>query len=348
MKNTLMTLALVCAAAFHTAGQQVSVDKLIDKGIWMQEKGDFVGALDYYRKAIEADTTDDKPLYDTVLTFLAANKYEIAIEYTGRIIQRNGRGANRAFLLKGATLVFLQRLGEAVEVYVEGLQRFPHDRVLRSNTARTCFKNKQISDAEYHAVKAIEVDPFSPVNHYILGCTMVLQDKPVHSALCFYYFLLLENRGDRARLVLDMLQKKLAGGEMKRPSPNLGYVEAVKTVESREFSNAARQVMTYTTIRQLTHPKTSRFDLFYEQTKTLFRELERNQAGKQSSDIWSTFYLPLFWKMNKGINGEIMCYYTLASSEDEEVNDWLARNRSRTDQLRSWLEKTSAGYLGEH
>ncbi len=171
-KTALLSLALISSDMGKDDIAQVYVKKALEyhsghpqvhylAAYLAAKRGDLKEAERRARSAVQL-----RPDYDSAYELLAdilysQERYNEAIDICDFRISRN-RNAGDAWYLKGMSLLYLEKIEEAIDVFSQGLALTPTDEVMRSVFERLIIENTEIENvnrsdwASYHIKKALE------------------------------------------------------------------------------------------------------------------------------------------------------------------------------------------------
>jgi Uncharacterized protein conserved in bacteria len=120
-KRFLLTILLltVCVNLFSQTAKE-----LLELGNNEAEHGSFSKAIEYYNKAIEADSSLFDVYYNLGYVYSADNKYEEAIEYYNKFIALDDSYPNAYFALAGI-YVEKEDYDKAIELFIKGIKLNP-------------------------------------------------------------------------------------------------------------------------------------------------------------------------------------------------------------------------------
>ncbi|WP_280744361.1 MULTISPECIES: tetratricopeptide repeat protein [unclassified Parabacteroides] len=211
MKSGIQQFILLCMLLVVAPGiyGQEKADSLILQGIRFHDAHKYRKAIEAYKQALEIEPDSPTALYELSLSLLETKDYPSVIQYSDRLIALNNEHSPLAYNLKGSSLNYLKRTEEAIEVYIEGINKYDNIALLHFNLAIAYFTQKDFEKARDTFVEAIFLDPQYAGSHLNLARTMVNLDRWPEALLCFYYFLLLENDTQRGIIAYESILEQL-------------------------------------------------------------------------------------------------------------------------------------------
>jgi len=338
MRKSCLLFLVAIVLSVKLFGQGHSVNELVDKGNALYDKGDYISAAVTYREALAIDSNSARALCELANTSVALEKYEQALACAEKIIQLNDQFLDHAYILKGTALDLLNRYDEAIQAYLEGIKKYPDNHLLQYNVAFTYYNQKQYKDAEYHAIKSIELKPDHASSHLLLGECMYHEGKRTQSLLALYYFLLLENNSKRSPLGLALLHKQEGWGVKKEADDKITVnisPDDKSDFATTELVLGLSQAMSYDDKNK---DKTE-VEKLIDITKSFFDIVTETDDKKKKDDIWWNFYLPFFGALNKSGNTETFCYYICVSSKESGAAAWLGGNTQKVGEFAAWYKE---------
>lgn len=299
----------------------------------MHDKADYAGAIEFYKKALQSDKNSIHASYEMASSYLALKDYVNTLKYADKVITRNIDYVDQAYILKGTALDLWGKKQEAIKTYKLALKKYPKNYLLHYNFALTSFNLKNYKDAEDALMNALKLNTSHASSHFLLGMSMIAQEKRVQASLALYNFLLLEPSSKRSASALLALED-----EWK----NAGNVKQVsKTVSGKiidnEFGTATLMMDILEAAKKYEANKNkAAITLFVENTYTFFTILGAEKIDKKS--FWWNFYVDYFYTLATNHHTEAMCYY-ITQSKDNAYDLWLNDNLPKMEAFSEWYTK---------
>lgn len=326
-------IGLLLVALSLCSGIFAQANNFITEGIKMHDKGDYEGALEFYKKALLSDKNSIQANYEIASTYLAMKEYANTLKYADKVIARNLDYVDQAYILKGSALDLLGRKPEAINTYKLALKKYKTNHLLYYNLALTSFNVKNYKEAEDALQKALKLNPLHASSHFLLGMSMISQKKRAQAILALYNFLLLEPKTKRSATALMALDDEWKNaGKQKAGSQNL----PPQNVED-EFSIATlmMDMLEASKANEINKNKTA-ITLFAENTHTIFTILGEAKKGKKG--FWWNFYVDYFYTLAENHHTEALCYY-ITQSRGDTYDVWLKDNLPKMEALSEWYTK---------
>lgn len=330
MKNILGFLPLLMLLCPGVFAQQ---NNFITEGIKLHDKGDYSGAVELYKKALQSDKNSVHASYEIASSYLALKEYTNALKYADKVIARNLDYVDQAYILKGSALDLMDRKQEAINIYKLALKRYNKNHLLYYNLALTSFNVKNYKDADDALQKALKLNPLHASSHFLLGLSMITQGKRVQAVLALYNFLLLEPKTKRSASALLALEDEWKNAGKQKAGSKTTTVKK----DDDEFSIATIMMdMLEAAKKNEANKNKPPVVLLAENTHILFTVL--GEAKKDKKSFWWNFYVDYFYTVATNHHTEAMCYY-ITQSKDDAYDVWLKDNLPKMEAFSEWYTK---------
>lgn len=317
----LPVFILLCTGLF------AQENNFITEGIKLHDKGDYEGAIGFFKKALQSDKNSVHANYEMASTYLAMKDYTNALKYADKVITRNVDYVDQAYIVKGSALDLLGRKPEAISAYKAAIKKYPKNHLLYYNLALTSFNLKNYKEAGDALQKALKLNQLHASSHFLLGLCMTKQGNRVQGMLALYNFLLLEPKTKRSATALQALEDQWKNTTVRKP--------AVK--EEDEFKTATLMLdVLQAANNNETNKNKPAIVLFAENTNTIFTIL--GEEKKNNKGFWWSFYVDYFYTLAKNSHTEALCYY-INQSKGDIYDVWLKDNLAKMEALSEWYTK---------
>lgn len=318
----LFVFVFVCPCIF------AQENNFITEGIKMHDKGDYEGAIEFFKKALQSDKNSIQAIYELASSYLAIKDYPNTIKYADKVIARKLDYVDQAYILKGSALDLSGKPLEAINTYKLALKKYTRNHSLYYNLALTYYSLKQYKDADDALMKALKLNQLHASSHFLLGLSQARQGKRVKSVLALYNFLLLEPKSKRSLTAFQTLQDQWKNAGNKTP---------ISKNEEDEFSTATAMLDVLQSANSNEANKSrSGYILFAENTNTIFTILGEEKKDKKG--FWWNFYVDYFYTLANNHHTEALCYY-ITQSIDTAYDEWLKDNLKKMEALSEWYTK---------
>jgi tetratricopeptide (TPR) repeat protein len=333
MKKLLISFSMFFCLTSAISAQETQ-SNFITEGIKMYDKGDYEGALEMYKKALVSNPTSVHAKYEIASTYLQLKDYTNAIKYSDRVIAANRDYVDQAYILKGSALDYLKKPAEAANTYRQALKKFPKNQLLYYNLALTSFNLKAYKETDEALFKSLKLNPLHASSHFLLGLSMITQEKRVPGILALYNFLLLEPKSKRSVSALQALEEEWKTGKVK--NKQVTKATTVKK-EADEFYTASLMLDILESSKNNEANKNKpAVVLFAENTHIFFTTL--GETKKDNKGFWWNFYVDYFYTLAGNHHTEALCYY-ITQSKDGAYDEWLKDNLKKMEAFSEWYTK---------
>jgi tetratricopeptide (TPR) repeat protein len=330
MKKIIGFLPVLLLLCLELLAQE---NNFITEGIKMHDKGDYTGAIEMYKKALQSDKNSIHAHYELASSYLSLKDYANTLKHADKVIARNQDYVDQAYILKGSALDLSGRKTEAVQAYKAALKKFPKNHLLYYNLALTSFNLKNYTDAEAALINALKLNPLHASSHFLLGMCMLAQEKRVQASLALYNFLLMEPKTKRSASALMALEDEWKNAGHAKPSSKTSGGK--KTDD--EFGTATLMMdMLEAAKKNESNKNKPAIALFAENSHTLFTILGEEKKDKKG--FWWNFYVDYFYTLAKNNHTEALCYYIM-QSRDDRYEVWLKDNLTKMETFSEWYTK---------
>lgn len=304
------------------AGAQKYIDPLLKQGIGYHDAREYGKAIEVYRQILRKDSTKVEALYEISLSLMASGAYEESIRYCDKLIDRDDKYAILAYNTKGSCLSYMGKNHDAINVFLEGIERYEDFPQLYYNLGLAYYANKEYFRAKLVFQKTLKLDPKHAGAHLNLGRTMIALNKRMEGLLGLYYFLLLEPASDRSEWAFSLIQELLSNED---PSES-DYPEAEKKLLSLLKENEKE-------IKK----KDTTFDLFMRDTRSVFTVLDEinETTDPAKATAWDN-YVSFFKTLSLRGYTDPFCYY-ISTPLREEAENWHKKNKNKLTAFARWI-----------
>jgi tetratricopeptide (TPR) repeat protein len=352
----LACLLLVFTVSFPAAAQEnagssaLEVDRLMSAGIEYHDNGDYDKAIECYEKALKLAPDVPGIYYELALSYLYKENPEEALRYSQQGINlaaAQGMEDNLSGLydLKGSALDDLGRREEAVEVYLEALNRFDvNDTRLYYNLGLTYYRMGERDKARDSLAQSLINDPFHPSSNFLLGKICYEQGRKSQSLYCLSYFLLLEPHTERSGEAYSTMEQLMSGSEDGITVSDAGNFTAFDIMISLLFIDDKKPAGAGPESSGAADRTLSPDERFMEKLGAFFsagqaplvQSLRQTENHYPADDLWWEFYAPFFSRLVESGHFETFCHY-IGMSVSSESTTWLGGNEEKIEALFEWL-----------
>ncbi|MDR2144777.1 MAG: tetratricopeptide repeat protein [Treponema sp.] len=349
----IVCLLILSALSFPVAAQENAwspnpeVDELMRAGIEYHDEGDYDKAIEYYEKALKLAPDTPGIYYELAFSYLYKGNPEEALKHSqkGIDLARNDESQLPGLYdLKGSALDDLGRHEEAVEVYLDALNRFDMNSTrLYYNLGLTYYRMGERDKARDSLAQSLINDPFHPSSNFLLGKICYEQGRKSQSLYCLCYFLLLEPYTERAGEAYSTIEQLMSGAEDGITVSDSGNFTAFDIMISLLFDEKESSGVDPKSSGE-TDGEPSPDERFMEKLDAFFtagqaplvQSLRRTENHHPADDLWWEFYVPFFFRITESDHFETFCRY-IGMSVSPESTVWLDENEEKVETMFEWL-----------
>ncbi len=335
MRKTIKLLLLFTLLHVAVQAQEAVITDLVNKGIEQHDRGDYKGAVGFYKKALLLNPGSAFANYELASTYLAQKNYAGAIAHSNKVIAAGSDYADQAYIVKGTALDHSGKKQGAITVYKEGIKKYPGNHLLYYNLALTLVNVKDHAGASAALEKALTINPVHASSHLLMGNVMTIREQRVKSILALYNFLLLEPKSKRSPAAWSLLQEQLKTGVKHESKNETSITIPGKKKDGDEFDTAELMLGLLESGKNNESNKNKTFmELFAENSHSFFTilgELKKNNRG-----FWWDFYVQYFYDLSKKNHTASFCYFIAQSAYPDDYNTWYTNNLSKLEVFSEW------------
>lgn len=316
---------VVCCFSLTISAQKQLSDSLIRAGVRLYDEGKYNEAISMYRQVDENDSNYVWMLGELSMTFLQTQDYDSVIYYASAGLENPS--PYRQILMRNMGTAYLAagNREKSVEVYNDAIRLYPYSYLLHFNQGMTYMEMEDYRSAMNSLQEAIRCNPFHASSHMRLGMLMARQEQYSRALLSLETFLALEPGTNRSNAVLVFIENLSSGhldttyGDFIEPfAENDLFEELDGLIKSRIALNKK-------------YKGAIKFNANLVKQTTLLMEMlpTEDQAG----DFWAETYLPFFRALKQGSFVEPFLYTILTSSGQEEVSQWISKNKKSLESF---------------
>jgi tetratricopeptide (TPR) repeat protein len=326
MQRLIVLLFFVSTAVLASA-QSPMVDKLIDEGVVLFDLGKYDEAIKKYERALDLNPKSMAARYELAYTYYTKGDYYKALENSRIVSQAESEYWIDGMVIYGASYESLGKSSRAIKVFEKALAKRPDHTKLRFNAALSYFSTKQYEKAEQYTTIVIEQDKANTSAHLLLANIELMRGDKLGSMMAFYYFLLLEQNGDRSLKAYEMLTAIWDSLAKSGKSQNDGKVITLQsTSKNIEFQLAALAAKVETTTEPHLHAARTK----------LFTSAIASYATPPEG-FWKNIYYDFYSQLETKGFALPFAYFTAQCKYNAQSAEWLAQNYALFGSFTSWM-----------
>ncbi|MFT3701902.1 MAG: tetratricopeptide repeat protein [Agriterribacter sp.] len=338
-------LTILFFTIVHFAKAQ-DIQQLIDEGIALHDKGEYVNAIKKYDEVLKLDAANCTALYEKSYSLMALKKYDESEKLVKQVLDDCKDADNRrmAFVNYGTLLDYKGDAKGALKIYEKGIKEFPDSYLLYFNKGITQGSKGDNEEAIKSYQKAIQLNPFHASSHNALA-RMEVGKSRVKAMIGLFTFLLIEPEGARAKQNLQLFDKLFMQGINQKDEKNTvisidaALLDPKRKTKEDDFSSL-ELILSFLGADNKT-PDTLGFNTDGERLsykmQLFFNGL--STTTKDSKGFYTNFYVPFLTEMKEKDFVTTACYIALASAEKDETFLWLDQNKEKVKTFNEWFEQ---------
>ncbi len=345
MKKTLIILLFQFISIITFGQNQAGAEKLVNDGIAYHDKGDYIGAISKYNKALELDKDNLMALSEKALTLLVQNKFDESIKLCEKAIEAHPGdiGLKTLYITYGNAYDGLKKADRSIEVYDQALKQFPDFYQYYFNKGITLSGIEKFDEAMLCFQSSVKSNPRHASSHNAIGVISNMNHKRIPAILAYCRFLGLESEGKRAEANLAIL-KNLMNGSVEKTGKNAVTIKVSPEMLGDTVKGEKHKENSFATA-DLLLAMSSALDFEKELKQTEVQQFNRKFGGvcsslkesaKDNSGFFWEYYAPYFIEMKDKNLIETFSYIVFSSSATADVKKWLKSNKTQVDKFFEW------------
>ena len=338
MRYLLLVASALCFKAICLAQDP---GQLVRQGVKLHDEGRYLEAIAKYDSAIAINADTYLAYYEKALSLMAAGEYEECIRTAESALRRfPDRSDNSGLYVSyGNSYDMLKNPGKALDVYDEGIKRFPRASLLYFNKAITLSNMGKKAEAEKQVELAIRYNPGHASSHRTLS--ILQKDKNrIYSLLASLYFMAIEPTGKRAAERLQEIEKLMGANVEKKEGKGVNItLPAAKDGSENEPNNFHSLELAVSMAVALGYEEKFRDEPRPAKMQRILGVMIERLGNNQQKGIgfgWE-FYAPFFVELKKKDYVEVFCHAMYATSGDEDNIQWIRKNEKKVDGYLEWV-----------
>ncbi len=346
MKQLLLSFLALCFVLTTVA--QSEVEKLIDEGIELHDKGDYNAAIAKYDAALQLDPASYMAMYEKSFAYMAMKKYDESEDMLKKLLKECKDPAIKklCFVNYGTILDYKGETKKSLKIYDEGIKEFPDHYLLHFNKGITLSGMKEDEDALKCFQNAIRCNPYHASSHNAAGRTVAGTNR-IPAILAMFSFLLVEPEGKRAEQNLILLNKLIMKGISSNDGKSInisidaGLLDTKNQKKDDDFSSAELMlslVAASNSVPDSLGAKTEADRLSYK-LQLLIGMID--ETKKKEKGLFKNYYVPFFSEMKEKNHLTTACYIVHTSTGKDDIKKWVDENPLKVELFLDWFKNYS-------
>ncbi len=343
MRKILLLFTLFLFTLVATA--QTESDQIINEGIELHDKGEYESAIRKYDDVLKSDPANARALYEKSYTLFHMKKYDECEVLCKQLLQGK-LYRKEVYVQYGNLLDMTKRQKESLELYEKGIREFPDYSMLYFNKGITLSGMERDDEAMLSFQQGVKLKPLHASSHYAIG-KLSQGDSRVPALMALFTFVLIEPQSDRSKESIKILNKLMNKGISRTDSGNVSISIDASTLEKKkkgaenDFSST-ELILSLGSSLATTSDSLKAKSTTYQLNKVFDLIIASlNEGKKKGRGFYWTFYAPFLIELESKGFLETAAYIAHASSNNDEVNQWLTDNTNKTTAFYDWLKNYS-------
>ncbi len=347
MKNLFLLCLFTISISSFFAQDEAGALKLIDEGIQLHDKGNYEAAVKKYDAALSLDKDNFYALAEKANSLNSQAKFEESIVVSRKCIEihPDEKELNLVYVAYGNALDGLHKSVESVELYEEGISKFPEFYLLHFNKGITLISLKEYDQALLCFEQAAKYNPTHAGSQNAIGRFQEMKKKNIPAIMAYCRFFVIEPTGTRATENLASLESLLIGNATKTGKNSYSINFDITDIPDTT-ADGKPGPNTFTTTDLIVSlgsalglekkdKKKNKAQILQSKMELMISSLEEESAKGNSGFYWE-FYVPYFIAMKNEAKLETFTYIAYASSGDKKVLEWINSHSTEIEKFYDW------------
>lgn len=349
MKNLFFSLTFICSILNLNAQDTEAAAQLVSEGIILHDNGNYSGAIKKYDAALEKDKDNFYALAEKATTYNSMNQFEEAIAVAKICITKHPeeKELRLVYVAYGNALDGLKKSEESIELYDEGIAKFPDFYLLHFNKGITLVSLKEYDQALLCFEDAALLNPSHAGTHNAIARFQKMNNKRIPAILAYLRFFVIEPTTARSIENYNSLES-LFGGDIKKTGKNSMTInidsDFLNIPDSTADGKPSPNTFTSTNLIVMLssaldtdkkNKNKNKAELLKNKLDLLCSSLEEESKKGNSGFYWE-YYAPYFIEMKNAEQLETFSYIVCAGSMDKKVSSWLKEHQKEIEKFYNW------------
>jgi tetratricopeptide (TPR) repeat protein len=315
--------------------QESSLDDLLREGVQLHDKGDYTGAIKKYDEILSRNDGFYLVYIEKSLSLFTSGKNDECVELCKTALKKFTDSAQNKnlYVNYGSALDVLGRTDDAIDIYAQGMRRFPDYYLLPFNKGVTEYRLKKYDDAVTDLERSVTLKPSHASSHQFLAYAIYPKNK-IAAAMALSASLVLEPSGQRAENNLKALLGILKSNVQKKDEKNITITLAPALLDKEKGEDDFRSTELIIVVSGAT-------DLSSKDSLNAVKQLEQKlgflaDAAPEKKGFFSNYYVAYLSGLKENHFLETTSYLIYYASKDSDDHTWLATNKEKVNALTKW------------
>jgi tetratricopeptide (TPR) repeat protein len=342
----ISALFLISSLLAKPQGNEDAVN-LVREGITLHDRGEYDAAIAKYEAAIKLDKNLFDAWYEKIFSLFEAGKKKECISVCKDVLKKfpDNSGLRHVYVQYGSALDDNGKSKDALEVYDEGISKFPGEYLLHFNRALTLQRLGRESEALIGYQSALKLKPLHSSSNLYTG--MILQQSnKIPALLAYATFLAIEPRTKRSEDAFHRVEN-IMGSNVKKEGNNTTITLDASTLlggtNDKNAENNFRSIeLIFSLSSALDNNKSvdsiaqSPADKLSLKLQLLINSLAEKQ--KESKGFYWEHYVPFFADMKEKNHVGTLARLMYMQTGGDENTEWLEKNDKDIEAFYDWVK----------
>ena len=345
MKHILSTLILFAIIFSATAQDAEKIQKLMQEGIALHDKGEYAEAIKKYNAVLDLDKNSFDASYEKSFSLTALGKLKEANAISKELLKKFADHPNIkiVYIQYGSTLDDLGKGQEAIGVYDEGIIKFPDEYLLHFNKGLSLQKMEKYEEALLSYENSLKLKPLHASSNYYTGMLIQKQNR-IPAFLAYATFVGIEPNTKRSKDGFDRINQVLGsnvkkegnnttifldpstlGGKNKKTENDFSSIELMFSLLSANDNSKSMDSLGKTPADKLNY-----------KIQMLINMLSLHQ--KDGKGFYWEHYVPFFIDMKEKNHVGTLAHLIYKPAMEEDNDRWLEKNDKAIEDFYDWLK----------
>ncbi|HEY6503844.1 MAG TPA: tetratricopeptide repeat protein [Chitinophagaceae bacterium] len=339
MRFLIVSLSLLL---FSLTADSQSADALVKEGVALHDKGLYDEAIKKYDAAIAIDKDHYLAYYEKSYSLMMAKKYEDCIGLSKYILTtfKDGPENKSVYINYGTCYDYLGKPKESLEIYDEGIKKYPDVGLLYFNKAVTLYGTQNIPAAIETIKLSIRKSPYHASSHHFMSVAVGNSNK-VYSLLASLTFLAIDQESERAKYHLSNAETVIGSNVKKTGEKSTTITLVMPDEKNKNAEDQFRMVEMAMSLSSALnsddkYKNETRVERMERNLEMVFSQLKGNiKDGKGFGwSYYATFFADLYSKKYQNIFSHMI----YSSANDAANEKWLEDNKDKVTEFKEWFK----------
>jgi antitoxin component YwqK of YwqJK toxin-antitoxin module len=320
IKTLLIILALSSSPSDDSLVFQ-SPQQIFEKASALESDENYEAALELYHLISESDTSYIKAQFKKMALYNATGHYDKTIEIGLSLKDKYTPLRENIYIELGNAYSKEEKYHRALEIYQEGSALFPYSHVLLYNIGLAYRNLEDYKTALSYFKKSARINPYYMNNHVMLGYISMLQGHRSKAMMSYLMSLAISPDNNGILVFLESLS-----------SDAIRIEGSIEKFESNELFQYYDDIIRSRAAQDPRFVQEVDFNAnIIKNTELLLQKLEYRD---NTDDFWMNYYVPFYFNLAKQNLEPHFLYYTLYSTNNDEVKKFINKN---SDEKDAWI-----------